>query len=81
MRRASASNPTNIAEGSGRKSPKEFAWFLNISAGSTSEVSYLLLLGRQLGYLNDNLYDDLASEAVEIQKMLRSFIEKLTANG
>ena len=51
LRRASSSVPTNIAEGSKRTAPKDYAHFLNIAEGSLSETEYLLILGRDLGYI------------------------------
>jgi four helix bundle protein len=52
LRRASVSIPTNIAEGAGRKSRKEFVNFLSIALGSVSEVDTLLLLAKDLNLLN-----------------------------
>jgi four helix bundle protein len=43
IRRASLSIPTNIAEGSGKNTSKDFSKYLGIAAGSASEVDYLLL--------------------------------------
>ena len=50
-RRAAYSTAANIAEGSAKRGPKEFCRYLNISLGSISELSYALLLARDLGYL------------------------------
>ena len=48
LRRAAFSIPTNIAEGSGRDTPEQFAHFLEIAIGSAREVDYLLLLAADL---------------------------------
>ena len=54
MRRAASSIPTNMMEGSGRKSTKEFIHFLSISSGSCEEIKYQLLLSKDLGYIEKN---------------------------
>jgi four helix bundle protein len=51
IRRAALSAPTNIAEGSAKRGPREFRRYLDISLGSLSEVSYLLRFGRDRGIL------------------------------
>lgn len=54
IRRASVSIPTNIAEGCGRSTDKEFARFIEISIGSANETEYLLLLSCDLGFTSEN---------------------------
>jgi four helix bundle protein len=51
IRRSSSSVAVNIAEGSGRGSPREFIQFLNIAQGSLRETETHLLLAIELGYL------------------------------
>ncbi|MFL5402746.1 MAG: four helix bundle protein [Gemmatimonadales bacterium] len=51
-RRAAYSAAANIAEGSAKRGNREFCRFLNISLGSISELSYVLLLARDLGYVS-----------------------------
>ena len=50
-RRAAYSAAANIAEGSAKRGSREFCRFLNMSLGSISELSYVLLLARDLRYL------------------------------
>jgi four helix bundle protein len=77
LRRASASIPINIAEGCGRDGDVDFARFLQIAAGSASEVEYELLLARDLGYLAPDVYTDLHAQTRRAKQMLFRFIEHL----
>jgi four helix bundle protein len=78
LRRAATSIASNIAEGCGRNSEKDFARFLSIAAGSASEVEYQLLLARDLGYLPDNACKHLDAQVNEVKRMLNSFIRTLS---
>ncbi len=59
LRSASLSIPANIAEGSGRGTPKDIVRFLMNSRGSLQEVNYFLLASRDLGYIDSNMYETL----------------------
>ena len=50
IRRAGVSIPTNLAEGCGRWGDGDMGRFIQIAMGSASEVAYLMLLARDLGY-------------------------------
>lgn len=56
IRRASTSVATNIVEGHDRSSTSEFVRFLFISRGSIEEVRYLILLAKDLKYIDDHIY-------------------------
>ena len=75
LRRAVVSIPSNIAEGHGRGTTKDFARFLTLAQGSLNEVSTQLELAHRFGYLpsETGLYE----EATEIAKMLSSLIKSL----
>ncbi len=81
MRRASVSIGANIAEGSCRRGDTDFARFLQIAAGSASELEYHLLLARDLDLLNSADYQRLAEGAVEVKRMLASLMKKLRADS
>ena len=75
MRRASYSIPMNIAEGCGKSTDAEFARFLDMSAGSASELDYQLLLATDLEYLNSASYQSLTEKLNHIRRMLTSLIK------
>lgn len=70
MRRAASSIPANIAEGCGREGPAEFARFIQIAAGSASELQYHLLLARDLGYISSESHAAADRDVTEIKMML-----------
>jgi len=77
IRRAGLSIPTNIAEGCGRDSKADLKRFLQIAFGSACEVEYLLVLCRDLEYIDNERYLRLEGQIAEIKKMLAGFILKL----
>jgi four helix bundle protein len=78
MRRCSVSISSNIAEGAGRHSDKEFRQFLNISFGSCSELETQLIISHKLQYLTKNEFKKISSELSEIQKMIYTLIQKFS---
>jgi len=77
LRRASVSIPTNIAEGSGRSSKKEFRRFLFISLGSISEIETLFEISLNLNYIDSDQYNALNTNLGELRKMTSSLIKSL----
>lgn len=77
LRRAAVSIPSNIAEGSKRQHRRDYARFLNIAESSLAESEYLLILSRDLGYLEVDSQESLGSEAEEIQRMLNALRDKV----
>ena len=75
MRRCSVSIPSNIAEGWGRLSRKNYIQFLRISRGSLYELETQILISKQLNYIKDS--ESVESLIIEISKMLNSLIRKL----
>ena len=80
IRRACSSIPTNIAEGCGRKSPADFARFLQIALGSASETEYLILLTHDLKYLNSDQYAELIDRINHIKRMLLNLQKTVKVN-
>ena len=70
IRRAAVSVPANIAEGAGRRSDKEFSYFLSNAQGSASELATELLIAKKLGYLSDVDYDGGLKELDNIGRMI-----------
>jgi len=68
--RAAASIPTNLVEGTGQQSGKEFARFISISLNSTSELEYHLMVARDYGVIAANDFESLSAQTIEVRKML-----------
>jgi four helix bundle protein len=68
--RASSSIPANLAEGCGRRSDGEMGRFVQIAMGSGAELSYHLLLRRDLGILGPVEFSRLSSDLGEVMRML-----------
>jgi four helix bundle protein len=81
LRRAAVSVPANIAEGSRRQGAQDYARFLNIAEGSLAETGYLVLLSRDLGYLEPDVAEKLSAEAEEISRMLYALRIKVEGRG
>ena len=75
LRRCSISIPSNIAEGAGRKSKKEFVQFLHISLGSLYELQTQIDIASRLHYITKE--DIPYSSFLEIEKMINSLITSL----
>ena len=77
LRRCTVSIPTNIAEGSGRNTDKDFAQFLNIALGSAYELETLLILSFDVRLLTEEELENLTNRISEIQKMTVGLIRTL----
>lgn len=79
MRRAAVSIPSNIAEGHGRNTTKEFIQFLYIARGSKSELETQLEICKKLEYLKNADIKKSCDLADEVGKIINSMIKKLNA--
>lgn len=77
MRRAVVSIPSNVAEGSGRKSPKDYIRFLYIARGSQYELETQVHICIRLNYLTEEETIKVFSLLSEVGKLLNSFINKI----
>lgn len=80
IERAATSIAANIAEGCGHDSNAEFQRYLQIAAGSASEVEYELLLARDLGFIQETDHQRLDADLVRVEKILRSLIQKVSGD-
>src|SRR5690606_11874318 len=71
MRRAAVSIPSNIAEGTARKSNKELLQFISIAMGSAAELETQYLIAIRLGY--DNEENKMMTLIIDVKKLLLGF--------
>jgi len=69
IKRSAVSIPSNIAEGAGRNTKKDFNNFLGISVGSSCELDTQLIITSRVGFLTRSSLDALQNDINEIQKM------------
>ncbi len=78
IRRCTVSISSNIAEGAGRSSKKEFNQFLHIATGSCYELETQLTISRNFQFITQNDYECIKDKLVEIQKMIYALRKSLT---
>lgn len=81
LRRSAASVPSNIAEGAKRRTPADYARFLNIAEASLSEAEYHLILARDLSYASSHELRALSEGAAEIGRMLHGLRTRVEARA
>ncbi len=77
IRRAVVSIESNIAEGNGRDTNKDYLRFLYVSRGSLYEVETQLLIAKDLGYITDDEYEVVDSQRISVLKLLNLLIKKI----
>ena len=76
LRRAVVSISSNIAEGCGRRTSKDFIGFMHFAMGSLKEVESELFVAEKLGYVEMCVVEDLFEELEEIGRMLNGMIKR-----
>ena len=77
LQSAVVSISSNIAEGAAKPSDVEYAKFLDIALGSAFEVETQLLIAKNVGYLNEELYNNLLTELNGIERQLNGLIHSI----
>lgn len=77
IKRAVISIPSNIAEGAGRNSDKDFSRFIAISLGSSFELETQLIIANELDFIDNEKFKELIETLSKIQKMLVNFQKHL----
>lgn len=77
LQRAAVSISSNIAEGAAKPSDVEFAHFLDTSLGSAFEVETQLLISKNIGCINEELYNVLTNDLNEIERQINGLIHSL----
>ena len=81
IQRAAVSVSSNIAEGFSRSGNKEFSNFLWIAKGSATEVQSQLHIAREIGYIDDGVFDGIYSCAEKCGVMIYKFIKTLRTSS
>ena len=77
LRSCVISVPSNISEGAGRGTNRQFKRFLEFSMGSINEVQTQLELAHRVSYMSAQIYEPLIDEALQIYKMILGFYNSL----
>lgn len=77
LQRAVVSISSNIAEGSAKPSDAEFAHFLDTALGSAFEVETQLLIAKNVGYINIELFNSLTSDLNGIERQINGLITSI----
>jgi len=81
LKRAAVSVSSNITEGCGRRTSKDFVGFLYMAFGSVREVECQLMIAKKLGYINDMELKRLMVELNKLAGMLMKFIRHVSTLG
>lgn len=77
LQRAVVSISSNVAEGAGRPTDADFAHFLDNALGSANEVETQLLNSKNIGYITEEIFNQLMVNLTGIQKQLTGLIASI----
>lgn len=77
LQRAVVSIASNIAEGAARPTDADFAHFLDMALGSANEVGTQLTIAKNVGYIKEDLYNELQQDCMNIERQLGGFIRTI----
>ena len=77
MRRCAVSIPSNIAEGHGRSTRKEYLRYLEVALGSLRELQTQIVIARNLQFLDADAHSKLSNLTLELERMLTSLQRSL----
>lgn len=77
VRRAAVSVSSNIAEGFGRRSRKEFKHFLSIALGSLSELKTQIRIAKRIEYIDSSISDEFIKNSDALGRQINAFYQKV----
>jgi four helix bundle protein len=81
LRRAAVSIPSNIAEGQGRLSSKEFRSFLSVAHGSVREVETQIMIAQRLHYISKEKATTVLEIAAEVGRLLQGLMKSVESKN
>jgi four helix bundle protein len=78
MRRAAARIPSDIAEGSGHGSPRDFRRFLRDARGSAYELETQIIIARRRRYISDERAGQLTARCIRTAQLINGLIRHVT---
>ena len=81
MTRAAVSIPSNIAEGAGRNSNKDFVHFLSIAIGSIFELHTQITICEQIGYITAEEAKELDEQTFTLQQQIYSYRQRIEGSA
>src|SRR5262245_31827649 len=77
VRRAAVSIPSNIAEGQGRQTTREFLHFLSVAQGSLREAETQVIIAERLSYTDQQEATPIMDKTSEVARLLHGLVNSL----